>query len=129
MNAIRDVILAAEQARCQAMLNNDSAVLDRLLDEELHFSHATGVIDNKRGYLAKIEAGRIVYRRIDWSEQSLFILKDAAVLSGRMKSIVAVEGNEKELDNRVLTVWRLSDAWRLLAFQSTPLINAGQPSR
>lgn len=129
MNAIRDVIAAAESQRCLAMLHNDLKTLDALLDDELRFSHATGAVDSKGAYLAKIKAGHIVYRWIDWSEQTFTILTDAVVLSGRMKSVVAVEDKEKELDNRVLAVWRFAGSWRLLAFQSTPLVTVGPTSK
>ncbi len=129
MSSLREQILAVEKQRCAAMLNSDLKMLDGLLDEELCFSHATGAIDNKAAYMAKMKAGRIVYRWIDWSEQRIIILTDAVVLSGRMKSVVSVEGKEKELDNRVLCVWRLTGSWRLLAFQSTPLTDAGKATK
>jgi Domain of unknown function (DUF4440) len=124
MNETCKLVQAAEHQRCLAMINNDSDALDALLDVDLIFSHATGAIDSKNAYLAKLKAGRIVYRRISWSEQNCITLTDGVVLSGRMTSLVEVEGKPKELDNRVLAVWRLAGSWRLLAFQSTPLISA-----
>ena len=116
-------ILAAEQARCAAMLANDATGLDALLDPRLCFSHATGAIDDKPAYLAKMAAGRIDYLSIDWSEERVIPLSpDATVISGRMTSLVKVEGVEKRLDNRVLAAWSLGDGgWQLVAFQSTPL--------
>lgn len=116
-------VLAAEQRRCDAMLANDNAALDGLLDPRLHFSHATGAVDDKQAYLAKMAAGRIRYVGIAWSEEQVTALApDAAVLTGRMTTEVRVEGVDKRLDNRVITVWRRSgDDWRLVAFQSTPL--------
>ncbi|MDG2001806.1 MAG: nuclear transport factor 2 family protein [Novosphingobium sp.] len=116
-------ILAAERKRCDAMLANDNEALDALLDERLQFSHATGAVDDKPAYLAKMAAGRIVYTSIDWSEGTVIALGDeAALLTGRMVNSVTVEGAEKQLKNRVITAWAKSDGeWRLVAFQSTPL--------
>lgn len=121
-------VRAAEHARCAAMLANDAGALDALLDPRLVFSHATGQVDDKPAYLAKMAAGRIEYRSIDWSEDVVVPLgADAALLTGRMTSRVSVEGIEKRLDNRVMAVWSLGDRgsegarWRMLAFQSTPL--------
>ena len=116
-------ILAAEQRRCAAMLANDAAALDALLDPRLAFSHATGQVDDKPAYMAKMAAGRIEYVSIDWSEDRVVPLGDqGALLTGRMTSTVRVEGVEKRLDNRVLAAWALGDgAWRIVAFQSTPL--------
>lgn len=111
----------AEASRCAAMLANDLSGLDELIDPDLHFSHANGAVDDKSQYLAKMAAGRIVYRSIDWSEQKTTQLGDVGMMTGRMTSVVAVEGQEKRLDNRVLSIWRQTGTWRLLAFQSTPL--------
>jgi hypothetical protein len=39
-----------------------------------------------------------------------------------MTTDVRVEGVDKRLDNRVITVWsKTGNEWRLIAFQSTPL--------
>lgn len=105
------------------MLANDSAALAALLDPRLHFSHATGAVDDKAALLAKMAAGRIQYVAIAWSEENVTELApDAALLTGRMTTDVRVEGSDKRLNNRVITVWsKAGDDWRLVAFQSTPL--------
>lgn len=105
------------------MLANDVAALDQLIDPGLHFSHSTGAIDDKPTYMTKVASGRIGYLSIDWSEQRVLPLgQNAALLTGRMTSMVKVEGVERRLDNRVFAAWtRSGDTWRLLAFQSTPL--------
>jgi ketosteroid isomerase-like protein len=120
---IESAVLAAEQRRCEAMLANDSDALAALLDPRLHFSHATGAVDGKGALLAKLAAGRIRYVGIAWSEERVTVLAaDAAMLTGRMTTDVRVEGMDKRLNNRVITVWsRDGDGWRLVAFQSTPL--------
>ncbi len=117
------MIRAAEQSRCAAMLANDNAALDALLDPRLHFAHATGAVDDKSALMAKMAAGRIVYTAITWSEEVVTALADdAALLTGRMKTEVEVEGTAKVLNNRVISVWRRTGGdWKLLAFQSTPL--------
>ena len=114
-------MLEAESRRCAAMLAGDTMALERLLDLRLHFSHASGAVDDKKDYLAKIAAGRISYVAIDWSEQKVIVVGEAVLLTGRMSTLVRVDGVEKRLENRVLTVWAQSGEWRLVAFQSTPL--------
>lgn len=120
---ITAAIMQAEQARCAAMLGNDLAALDALLDPRLAFAHATGALDDKPAYMAKMAAGKIEYIAIDWPEQAVTALSEAhALLTGRMATHVRVDGVEKQLDNRVTTVWAKGGAgWRLLSFQSTPM--------
>ena len=116
-------ILAAEARRCEAMRANDPAALDAILDERLHFSHATGVVDDKPAFLAKMASGRIVYEAIAWTEEKVIVLAPGvALLTGRMNTDVRVEGEIKALRNRVITAWsRAGGEWRMVAFQSTPL--------
>lgn len=120
---LTNAVLAAEKRRCDAMLANDGTALEALLDPRLHFSHATGAVDDKAALLAKMAAGRIRYVGIAWSEEKVTPLApDAALLTGRMTTDVRVEGVDKQLNNRVITVWsRTGPDWRLIAFQSTPL--------
>ena len=120
---ITTAIKAAEQARCAAMLANDNAALSALLDLRLQFHHATGAVDDKDAYMAKMAAGRIQYVGIAWSEDRVIALGEAAaVLTGRMNTDVRVEGVDKALVNRVTAVWSLNDgAWQMLVFQSTPM--------
>jgi hypothetical protein len=116
-------ILSAEQKRCAAMLSNDNDALDRVLDPRLHFAHATGAVDDKAAYLAKMATGRIEYVGIQWDEEAVTELApDTAMLTGKMTTDVKVEGVAKCLNNRVMMVWRRTEsAWRVIAFQSTPL--------
>jgi hypothetical protein len=122
-DAITTAIKAAEQQRCAAMLANDNAALAGLLDPRLQFYHATGAVDDREAYLAKMAAGRIQYVGICWSDGNVVALADnAAVLTGRMKTDVRVDGVDKALINRVTAVWALNDgAWQMVVFQSTPM--------
>lgn len=116
-------VRAAEESRCAAMLANDVAALDALLDPRLQFHHATGAVDGKDAYLAKMGARRIEYMAIRWDEEIVTPLAaEAALLTGRMTTDVRVEGVAKQLNNRVTTAWaRDGGEWRLVAFQSTPI--------
>ena len=120
---IESEIKGAERQRCAAMIANDPAALAQLLDAGLQFHHATGAVDSKDAYMAKMAAGRIQYLGINWSEEVVIALGDsAAVLTGRMNTDVRVEGVDKALINRVTTVWSQNDGtWQLVTFQSTPM--------
>lgn len=120
---LENALKAAESLRCQAMLANDSAALAALLDPRLRFHHATGDVDDRLAYLAKMATGRIRYVGIDWAEEHVISLADnAATLCGLMVTRVQVDGVDKCLKNRVITVWsRNGGTWQLVVFQSTPM--------
>ena len=124
MNAkLESAILGAEERRCAAMMANDAQALEEVLDPRLHFSHSTGAVDDKQAFLARMATGGIKYAGIAWSEEKVTALaENAAMLTGRMRTSVRVDGEVKRLDNRVITIWCRTDGdWRLVAFQSTPL--------
>lgn len=116
-------VRTAERQRCDAMVANDGALLAELLDDRLQFHHATGAVDDKAAYLAKIASGRILYRAIAWPEDSIVQLAPGiALLTGKMVTDVEVEGVSKRLNNRVMAVWTQDGSrWRMAGFQSTPL--------
>lgn len=117
-------ILALEKRRCKAMCDSDMSTLEALLHADLYFCHSNGVIDDRASYLLKMSQGRIVYQSITWADQTVSLLGNGAILTGRMTSMVAVDGATKRLDNRVVQAWKQDDGqWRLMCFQSTPLMN------
>ena len=122
-DTIRHSIEAAERRRCAAMLDNDAGALDAVLDPGLRFVPATGAVDDKSGFLAKMAAGRIAYSALEWSEDAVTALgPDCAMMTGRMTTRVRVDGAAKVLENRVITIWlRSAHDWRLGFFQSTPI--------
>jgi len=122
-DALTNDVLQAEQRRSAAMLANDLPALDGILHDNLYFSHATGAVDDKAAYMAKMAGGRITYQGITWSDQRVTLLgTQNALLTGIMLTSVQVEGVDKHLDNRVMSAWsNVNGTWRLLAFQSTPI--------
>jgi len=116
-------ITKAEARRCAAMLAGDARALEAVLDPCLQFHHSNGNVDDRAAFMAKIAAGRIVYAGIAWEEERVESLGEhVALLTGKMITDVKVEGVDKRLLNRVMTVWLRTDGiWRLTAFQSTPL--------
>jgi hypothetical protein len=114
-------VLAAEDARYQAMLDADLDALDRLCADELSYAHSSGVRDTEPEYFAKIRGGHYDYHRIDHPVERVEVLGDTAIVVGRMTADLSVEGVRKTIDNLSLGVTRTSDGWRLLAYAPTRL--------
>jgi len=115
-------VLAAEDARYQALLGPDLPTLERLFHERLSYAHSSGVRDTKDEYLAKIRDGYYDYRRIAHPVERVDVLGDTAVVVGRMDADLLVDGTAKALDVLALAVWTSDGGdWRLLAYASTPI--------
>jgi len=120
---IKDII-ELERRRCVAMCKGDLKFLESQLHADLYFCHSNGVVDDRASYLLKMSQGRIIYQSITWADQKVTLLKNGAILTGRMTSMVVVDEVAKRLDNRVMQAWReIGGEWRLFCFQSTPLLN------
>lgn len=118
-------VLAADDARYRAMLAGDADALDRLLSEDLVYTHSNGVSDNKRAYLAAIRARVFDYRRCEREIARFQDYGNVALLHGTVRLEAVVAGQLKQLHNQYLMVWVHAGAkndhvgWRLRAWAST----------
>jgi hypothetical protein len=98
--------------RQRALLTRDWTSLERLLDAGLRYVHATGARHDKEAY-------RVESMRMD--EAEAMQLGELYVVTGRLLQTIVRPGSTEpvQVSSWVTEVWRLSDSWRLLAFQST----------
>lgn len=115
-------ILELEEARCQAMIDADVKVLGRLLDDELIWTHASGHVDDRAGFLAKLSGASMRYLTMTRSDEQVRLSGSSAVVTGRVAMEVIIAGQQRSLSNRYTDVWvQRRDDWRMLAWQSTPV--------
>ena len=56
-------VVTSEEARFAAMSANDLNALEALLEDDLHYVHANGMVEDKAEFLRKIRSGERHYRR------------------------------------------------------------------
>jgi uncharacterized protein (TIGR02246 family) len=118
-----DAIKAVDRQRFDAMVEGDATLLERILDEDLTYTHTTGVVDTKATFLASIRAGTLRYLAIQVDGVEVRIYADAAaVVTGRIDMRVALAGKEAAFTARFTSVYaKRRDRWLLVAWQSTRL--------
>lgn len=115
-------VLRADDERYRAMREGDLAMLDALLADDLAYTHSSGSCDNKREYLAALASGRFRYFETRTDDVQVRIYGACAVMLGRARLRAMVDGAERMLDNRFLSVWTHADAiWRMAAWASSPI--------
>ena len=79
-------VLAVEDARFDAMTNNDVDALEMLLADDLHYVHSNGVVEDKAEFLRKITSGERRFRSFRGIERNArreggftFVFGDAEV--------------------------------------------------
>lgn len=119
---ILDEFREVDWRRRQAMIDGDAAALGRLLADELIWTHSSGRTDDKASLLHRIESKAAVYLTLEPVDDVASLHGDLVVHHGILEGRVSVDGQERALRNRFLSVWKLSGgAFTLLAWQSTGL--------
>jgi ketosteroid isomerase-like protein len=109
----------AESERCRAISELDLAALDRLLTDELSHTHATGVTQDKAGYLAGL-GGRP--RQTTRRDLQIRVYGDTAVMTGVLvNSFPASEQAPARVSElHALQVWvRRPGGWQQAAFAAS----------
>jgi hypothetical protein len=115
---IRDL----EGKRYKAVLDLDLDSFENLCHPRLVYSHSGGNRDYGQAYAAKLRTGALRYHRIENSIESITVIGNTALVLGRMKADLTVNGTDKTVDNSSLAVWvHEGDEWKFIAYQPTPL--------
>jgi len=114
--------LKREELRYAAMLAGDVAYLSEVFADDSIYTHSTGSADDKQGYLSALLSGAVIYRSIDRIEETVNMVDDAAIISGRIRLTVDVRRTRRTLESRFLSVWvKRGFRWQYVAWQSTPI--------
>ena len=120
MDVTAEQILALEDARFAAMIDGDIAALVGMSADDLAYTHSSGVMDDKTGYIAAMRAGQFSYRHIERLEAKTMVVGEAALIIGRVRLDVLFETGPRILDSRFLSVWtHVAPGWKHLAWHST----------
>lgn len=66
-----DSALAMEDRRFQAMAASDLDELERVLADDLHYTHANGMVEDKAEFIRKISSGERIYQNVTLVSRTL----------------------------------------------------------
>ena len=115
-------VLQAEKDRFAAMVKGDRAALEKLLSDDLTYTHSTALLENKEQFIKSVTGGTIDYVSIVPSESDWKVRVNGttAVVNGVAAVNVVDKGNDRKIRIRFTTVQaNRGGAWQLLAWQST----------
>ena len=117
-----EAVRAAESQRLRALVTADYAALDRLLADDLTYTHSTAKVDTKATYLEPLLAGRTRYQSLEPADVQVRIYGTTGVVTGVLRSVALVAGKESRTNLRFTNVWVERDSrWQMVAWQSTRL--------
>jgi hypothetical protein len=122
MGKAEQQVLQAEKDRFAAMVKGDRAALEKLLADDLTYTHSTALFENKEQFIKSVTSGNIDYVSIvpaesDWKVR---INGNTAIVNGVAAVNVIDKGNDRKIKLRYTTVHaNRGGAWQLQAWQST----------
>ena len=107
----------AERAWAAGITKNDFALLEKVLADDLHYSHSTGSVDTKASYIGNLRSGKMRYNSLEYDSLDVRILAPGvAMTTCRTRLNTASDGAIKLA---LLHVFRKKgNQWQLVAHQS-----------
>jgi ketosteroid isomerase-like protein len=112
----------AEHKRIEALVSSDVPRLEKLLGDDLTYTHSTGITESKAEFLHRIQSGELKYDSMqNENDVSVRLYNDTGVLTGTSRVRVRARGQVLNLHIRFTEVWVKRDhgSWQLAAWQAT----------
>jgi ketosteroid isomerase-like protein len=109
-----------ETQRFRAMERVDVATLNRILSDDLIYTHANGMHQTKSELIGVLGSGDMKYESIAPEDIRVRIYNDAAVVTGRASIKIKAAGEEQSFKICYLDVYVKQDGrWQMVAWQSS----------
>ena len=111
----------AEEAWAAAVKASDASALEKLLANDLVYTHSTGNVDSKTNYLSKMKAGTQKYTDLQYSGMKVRTFNGTTgVVNSQLRMIGATNGTPFDNTVYVIHVWvKQGGSWKLVAHQTT----------
>lgn len=115
----KEEVDAAEDARYQAMIDQDRAALAATLADEFLYHQPNGMIATKTIYLGQVIGGPTKIYKAERYDVKIVVHGDVATAMGETRLDIEMNGKRFQPDLRYLNVWvKRDDRWQLAARQS-----------
>jgi Domain of unknown function (DUF4440) len=122
MGKAEQQVLQAEKDRFAAMVKVDEAVLNKVLADDLTYTHTTALFQTKAEFIGDLKAGAIKYVSVTPSESDwkVRVLGNVAVVNGIAAVHVVDHGKDVSFKIRYTSVHASrSGQWQMIAWEAT----------
>ncbi|MFN0171635.1 MAG: nuclear transport factor 2 family protein [Bryobacteraceae bacterium] len=117
-----EALRAAEQQWSDATTKMDYAALDKILANDLIYTHSNGVVDNKAQFIESLKNGTRKYESVQIEEMTVRNYGKTAAVAGKVKMVITARGQTSPRQMRFLRFWvKNKGQWQLVAHQSAQL--------
>lgn len=115
--AATEEIQRLEAQRWASIVASDFDTLTSLIDDDLVYIHASGLVENKKAYLTTQSTGQAI--SAEPLGQKIRVVGDSAVITGKVRFTIVRNGENVPLDLLATSVWvRRDDSWRFFSWQA-----------
>jgi ketosteroid isomerase-like protein len=115
-------IIELDRRRMAAMAEKDVTALNRILADDLIYTHSSARLDTKASLIGAMESGATVYTSIEPSDVVAQDLGEAVVLTGVAAISVNSGGKPNSFRVRFTDVYaKKAGQWQMVTWQSTRL--------
>lgn len=106
----------------QAMIDADGKKLKELTSENLSYGHSSGIIQNQAVFIEKIVSGESDFVSIEFQNQTIEIVGDAAIVRHNLAAHTKDSGMDKDIKIGIMLIWqKQKNKWMLIARQAYKL--------
>lgn len=106
----------------QAMIGADGNRLKELTSAGLSYGHSSGVVQSQAVFIEKIVTGESDFVTIEFQNQTIDIVGDAAIVRHNLVAHTKDGGVDKDIKIGIMLVWqKQKDKWLLIARQAFKL--------
>ena len=118
----QEAVRKAENDRFAAMLKADVVALDKLLGNDLTYTHGDGRVIGKDAFISDFKTGAFKYTTITPNEMTVRVFGDVAVVTGGAAMHVVNNGEPADIKIRYTDVHvRRNGMWVMVAWEATRL--------
>jgi ketosteroid isomerase-like protein len=122
MSANAQKIIELDRQRMAAMAGKDVAALNKVLADDLIYTHSSARLDTKKSLIGAMESGTTVYTAVEPSDVVAQDLGDVVVLTGVAAISVNSGGTANSFRVRFTDVYaNKGGQWQMVTWQSTRL--------
>jgi hypothetical protein len=115
-------IIELDRQRMTAMAERNTTVLQKLLSDDLIYTHSSARLDTKQSLIGAMESGATVYTAVEPSDVTAQDLGDVVVLTGVAAISVTSGGKANSFRVRFTDVYAdRGGQWQMVTWQSTRL--------
>ena len=110
-------ILQISKTKFRWQLESKFDSLANLFDDKITLQHGNGHFQSKTEYFNTLKSGMLKYLNINVTEQAVNVIENTAVLVGKVKFTISLNGEKKDFDFSFTEVYAQgNNSWKLVLY-------------